>query len=111
MWSQFATSQETYGYHVEWDGAEVVGDSVLNRTYNLFQGYVYTYSDCELDSLKMTWTIGDGTLEWGKTMYDKGYFCGYQEGFEAKQHNYEVMRWIFAGTAVFIVTWVTLGGE
>ncbi len=109
--SNWTTAQEMYSYHVEWNGKEVIGDSILNRTYNLFQGCIYTYSDCELDSLKMDWTIGDGVREWGGTMYDKGYAHGYQEGLEEIQHDYEVMRWIFAGTAVFIVTWGTLRGD
>ncbi len=107
--SQTVMSQEIYGYHVEWDGKEVVGDSILNRTYNLFQGCIYIYSDCELDSLKMDWIIGDGVRKWGGTMYDKGYVCGYKKGLEEIRHDYEVMRWIFAGIAVFILTWATLG--
>jgi len=118
MLSQFATSQEVYNYNLEWKGDEVIksienADSciILNRTYSLARGQIFVWSDCMLDSVRMTYGIQSGLKEALKMQYDKGFVDGYHKGDAYDPQLLDIGFGVFMGS---LVTWAIvteLGAE
>ncbi len=121
--SNWTTAQETkpdsldYGWHMAWDGTIVIGGLKYNRTYDFAFGYFTLYYPPgyltlypEIMPIRATFShqYGNGFRLYVRDQEDKSFDDGYKKGLEAKQHDYEVMRWIFAGTAAFVIVWATL---
>ena len=100
----YAWSQEWgYGFHYRFDGTEIVGDSLLDQTYDLLRGYVVVFSFYQPDSIQIEIKLGNGFYKAMNIQWDKGYYSGYSDKVELEK-DWNTVRDVLFGVMIGALT-------
>ena len=100
----YAWSQEWgYVFHYRFDGTEVVGDTLLDQTYDLLRGYVIVFSFYQPDSIQIEIKLGNGFHEAMNIQWDKGYYSGYSDKVELEK-DWNTVRDVLFGVMIGALT-------
>ena len=87
-----AQAQEwDYAFHYRFDSREVLGDTLLDMTYDLLRGRARVFGQFQPDSVFILIKLGDGFYRAMRINWDKGYGHGFNDGLEINDDWQRVM--------------------